>query len=1133
MSNFSFLESRAEYSLFSTAAIEAEKVYATSAAMCAIGSRKALELSVKWVYAADNTMAQPYKDNLQSLIHEPSFRFAVDAQTWDRLPFIVRLGNLAVHTERAIQPSDALLSLQGLFDFIQWIDYCYGADYEERHFDEAVIPAERVALDVEKIKKQRSLLEQKDSEIKQLQKQIEQLSAQYTAEKEENQKHRTFNGEENISEFETRKRYIDVDLKSMGWLFGGSDADISEEYEVNDMEGHLGQKGYVDYVLWGKDHLPLALLEAKRTIKDANVGKTQALLYADCLERRFHRRPMIFTSNGFDTFFWDDQVSTQRRVSGVFSKDSLQKLMNRRTQTIKLQTIPIDDKITDRAYQKAAIRAVCDHIEEGYRKHLLVMATGTGKTRTAASIVDVLSRGNHVTNILFLADRKALVKQAKDDFKNYLPKMSLCNLMENKEDRAARIVFSTYPTILNTVDAEQTGKLPRLFTPAYFDLIILDEAHRSIFNKYRAIFDYFDAHLVGLTATPAKDVARNTYSFFKLPIDLPTYAYEYETAVKNDDVLVPYYNIEVGTQFSVKGIEYDKLSDEDKERYESDFAEDDEAPPAFIPSSELNKFIFNEKTVDTVLQDLMTNGMKVAGGARLAKTIIFAQNKEHAAFILERFDALYPQYKGRFARRVVCDDAYAQSVIDDFKQPASPTQYSLDLEKEPHIVVSVDMMDTGIDVPHIGNLVFFKQVRSKTKFWQMIGRGTRKCNGMECVDSIDGAYTNKRRFFIFDYCGNFEFFRENKNGIEGKEVTSPQEEIFSKRVRIIHGLQNAVFAEDKYQTWRDELVNICQGQIKNLNPQLTAVHLALRYVEKYKLPDAFQALSEGSKGELIDHIAPLVTMEDKDFAAIGFDNFMYGLILLIMEQLPGIRKAQRRLNNIATSLERRVSIPQVRAKLPLIQTIHSDELWTANDVYMFETLRKELRDLIKFIDEPGKPPIYTSLTDPILFRKEGEELEPGYEFEDYKLKVGRYVAEHPDTMAIYKLTHNVPLTQGDYKELERILTQELGTADDYKREYGETPFGLLIRSIAKMDHGAAMQAFSAFINDESLNHQQINFVNMIIRHIEQNGYMDEVADLFKPPFDRPVSFLKLFDIKKQSAIVEAVKAVKDNAINIA
>ncbi len=1133
MSNFSFLKSRSEYSLFSSAAIEAEKVYSTAPAMCAVGSRKALELAVKWVYAADNTMAQPYKDNLQALIHEPSFRFAVDAQTWGKLPYIVRLGNLAVHTERAVQPSDALLSLQGLFEFIQWIDYCYGSDYEERTFDETIIPAERVALDVEKIKQQRSLLDQKDSEIKRLQEQIERLSAQYTAEKEQHKEKRTFSPDEDISEFETRKRYIDVDLKSMGWLFSGPDSDVEEEYEVNDMEGHLGQKGYVDYVLWGKDHLPLALIEAKRTSKDANVGKTQAFLYADCLERRFHRRPMIFTTNGFDTFFWDDKTSPQRKVSGVFSKDTLQKLMNRRTQTKKLLTIPIDDRITDRYYQKEAIRAVCDHIESGFRKHLLVMATGTGKTRTASSLVDVLSRGNHVTNVLFLADRRALVKQAKDDFKNYLPKMSLCNLIENKDDRAARIVFSTYPTILNTIDAEQTGKLPRLFTPAYFDLIVLDEAHRSIFKKYRAIFDYFDAHLVGLTATPVKDVGRNTYDFFELPVDLPTYAYEYETARDQDKVLVPYHNIEVGTQFMVKGIEYDSLSEEDKERYEADFAEDEESPPAFIPSSDLNKFIFNQKTVDTVLQDLMTNGVKVAGGARLAKTIIFAQNKEHASYILKRFDDLYPHLKGGFARRVVCDDAYAQSVIDDFKQPAPPTHYCLDLEKEPHIVISVDMMDTGIDVPHIGNLVFFKQVRSKTKFWQMIGRGTRKCDGMECVDSLDGEYVNKRRFYIFDYCGNFEFFRANKNGIEGKELTTPQEAIFSKRVCIIHGLQNAAFAEEKYQAWREELVAICQGQINDLNPQLTAVHLALRYVEKYKQPGSFQALGEAEKGELIDHIAPIVAMDEKDFSAISFDNFMYGLILMVMQQLPGIKKARKRLTKIAASLEQRISIPQIREKLPLIQTIHSDELWSANDVFSFETLRRELRDLIKYIIEPGKPPIYTSLTDPILFRKEGEELEPGYDFEDYKLKVGRYVAEHPDTMAIYKLTHNVPMSQGDYHELERVLTQELGTAEDYKREYGETPFGLLIRRIAKMDHEAAMSAFSAFINDESLNQQQINFIHMVIRHIEQNGYVDEVADLFKPPFDRPVSFLRLFDPKRQSAIVETVKAIKENATRIA
>lgn len=1120
MSNFSFLHENTQYALFASAAIEAEKVYTSAPAMCAVGCRKALELAVKWVYSADNTMQMPYKDNLQSLIHEPTFRFAVDYNTWGKLPFIIKLGNLAVHTERSVQASDALASLQGLFEFIQWVDYCYGTDYEERKFDETLIPKEKVVVDTKKIKEQESLLGEKDAEIEALRKQVEQMSEQITAAKEQHQQDRTFVAAD-LSEFKTRKIYIDVDIKQMGWKFTGVDADVQEEYPVEGMAGVVGQMGYVDYVLFGKDGLPLAVVEAKRSSKDPNIGRKQAVLYADCLERKFGRRPMMFTTNGFETYFWDDRSSPQRKVSGIFSKDDLQKLMNRRTERLDLMAIPIDDKITDRYYQKEAIRAVCEQIGLGFRKHLLVMATGTGKTRTASSLTDVLSRGKYVTNVLFLADRTALVKQAKDDFKNYLPDMSLCNLCSNKDDRSARIVFSTYPTMLNAIDDMKAKDGQRMFTPAHFDLIIIDESHRSIFKKYRAIFEYFDAIMVGLTATPKTDVDRNTYDFFEMEHGVPTYAYDYETAVYTDHVLVPYYNYEVKTKFLEEGITYDDLSDEDKERYEDDFIEDGLMPDC-IPSAQLNKFVFNETTVDTVLQDLMERGIRVEGGDRLGKTIIFAQNKRHAEFVLERFNKLYPQYCGVFAQRVICDDTYAQTIIDAFKVP----------DKMPIIAVSVDMMDTGIDVPQCVNLVFFKKVRSKAKFWQMIGRGTRLCKGLTCTDQIDGEYTDKKRFLIFDYCGNFEYFRAHKEGYETKEAKSLTENIFGKQVKLAVMLQESTYAEDEYQEWRSELVGTCYAQVLELNTELIAVKLRMQSVEKFKRPGSFDFINEGDKGELLQQIAPIVRLDDTDEYAKRFDNFMYGLMISAMAQMPSFQYAQRQLRDIGTLLERKISIPQVKAKLMIIKEVNTDAFWEANNILLFEKVRKELRGLMQFLVEigPVKNPIITRLTDPIIGEQEGVQLEPPYDFEDYRAKVDRYVNENGNALAIYKLTHNIPLSVGDYRELERVLTSELGSKEDYAREFGNTPFGLLVRKIAKLDHDAAMAAFSQFINDQSLSQKQITFVHKIINHIEQNGYMESVTILTKPPFDKPLSFTKLFDRKMQSEIMATINKVKDNAI---
>lgn len=967
------------------------------------------------------------------------------------------------------------------------------------------------------------MLGEKDAEIEALRQQIEQMSTQLTAAKEQHQQDRTFVAAD-LSEFKTRKIYIDVDMKQMGWKFTGADADVQEEYPVEGMAGVVGQMGYVDYVLFGKDGLPLAVVEAKRSSKDPNIGRKQAVLYADCLERKFGRRPMMFTTNGFETYFWDDQSSPQRRVSGIFSKDDLQKLMNRRTERMDLMTIPIDDRITDRYYQKEAIRAVCEQIGLGFRKHLLVMATGTGKTRTASSLTDVLSRGKHVTNILFLADRTALVKQAKDDFKNYLPDMSLCNLCSNKDDRSARIVFSTYPTMLNAIDDIKTKDGQRMFTPAHFDLIIIDESHRSIFKKYRAIFEYFDAIMVGLTATPKTDVDRNTYDFFEMEHGVPTYAYDYETAVYQDHVLVPYYNYEVKTKFLEEGITYDDLSDEDKERYEDDFIEDG-LMPDFIPSAQLNKFVFNETTVDTVLQDLMERGIRVAGGDRLGKTIIFAQNKRHAEFILERFNKLYPKYHGTFAQRVICDDTYAQTIIDDFKVP----------DKEPIIAVSVDMMDTGIDVPQCVNLVFFKKVRSKAKFWQMIGRGTRLCKGLTCTDQIDGEYTDKKRFLIFDYCGNFEYFRAHKEGYESKEAKSLTENIFGKQVKLAVMLQESAYADDAYQAWRTELVGVCYAQVTELNTDLIAVKLRMQSVEKFKKPGAFNFISEGDKGELLQQIAPIVRLDDTDEYAKRFDNFMYGLMIAAMEQMPSFKYAQKQLRDIGTLLERKISIPQVKAKLPVIKEVNTDAFWEANDILLFEKVRKELRSLMQFLVEVGpvKNPIITRLSDPIIGEQEGIQLDAAYDFEDYRAKVNRYVNEHGNTLAIYKLTHNIPLSHGDYQELERVLTSELGSKEDYEREFGDTPFGLLIRKIAKLDHDAAMEAFSQFINGQSLNQKQIAFLHKIINHIEQNGYMESVTMLTKPPFDKPLSFTRLFDKKMQIAIMAAINKVKDNAVVIA
>lgn len=1119
MPNFDFLNGRQEFSLFAASAVEAEKVFATSSAMCVIGCRKALELAVKWVYTVDNGIQAPYKDNLSALIHEYTFKKQLPPLLFGKIKGIVTFGNIAVHTGKIVPLAFAVQSLKSLFEFIQWVDYSYGSDYQARTFDEQRIPKTHVSLDMQKIRAQESLLGEKDAEIERLRQQLAELADKYTGAKERNRQSRTITMED-LSEFSTRKIYIDAMLLGMDWELEGPDSDVSQEYEVEGMAGVPGQKGYADYVLWGRDGKPLAVVEAKKACKDPNTGRTQAKLYADCLELRFGQRPVMFTTNGFDTFFWDDKGGPQRKVSRIFSKTDLERIIERRTSRLPLESITISNAITDRYYQQAAIRSVCEEISRGVRKHLLVMATGTGKTRTAASLVDVLSRGHHITNVLFLADRTALVSQAKDDFKTYLPNMSLCNLCANKDDASARIVFSTYPTIMNAIDSAKSKDGGMLFSPAHFDLIIIDESHRSIFKKYRAIFEYFDAILLGLTATPKTEVARNTYEFFELENGVPTYAYDYDTAVHQDHVLVPYYNYEVTTKFLSEGITYEELSDEDKERYEDDFTEDG-AMPDSIPSQALNDFVFNQKTVDLVLQDLMERGIMVNGGERIGKTIIFAQNKRHAEFILERFNKLYPQYHGTWASRVVCDDSYAQTVIDNFKEA----------EKTPYIVVSVDMMDTGIDVPACVNLVFFKKVRSKTKFWQMIGRGTRLCPELTCTDLIEREeYTGKKRFLIFDYCGNFEYFRQVKHTTEGEVPISLSENIFRKCVRLVAAFQDASKFDGAYQPWRRELTELCQGQITGLNTDLFHVRLALKHVEKFKKPEAFICLSELDQQELTEHIAPLVHFDDPDAMALRFDNFIYGFILNVLDESPLVRRDMARLVTTARLLEKKSSIPQVAEKLPLLRQISDPALWKDIDIFKLENIRRELRALICFLDEGSKrKDIITILTDPILDSTAGIPLPEEDPFESYKMKVNRYIEEHKNSLAIYNLTHNISLTRKDYEELERVFTQELGSKEDYVKTFGDTPFGLLIRKIAKLDHEAVLAAFSEFINDQSLNSRQIAFVQKVITHIEQNGYIEDISVLTKAPFDKPAKLLD-FDEIRQRKLLAVIQSVRDNAL---
>ena len=737
MANFSFLIGQGNYEMFAGACMDAERALSLSPTISALASRRAFELAVKWVYAADETIKPPYKDNLQSLIHEPTFRDALaDNRLWESLRYIIKAGNAAAHRNTQLKPENAMYSLRILFQFIQWIDYSYGSQYQKREFDPAQVPAvqhmlaakQRKAQEDAARKEYEAQLGEQTKHIAELEQHIRALSEQLAARKAE-QPPMPQPPADALSEAETRRRFIDLDLQLVGW---NMQRDVIAEYPVTGMEGNPGQQGRIDYLLNGRDGRPLAIIEAKRTSYDPAKGLQQARLYVDCLERQFGYRPLIFLSNGYRTYIVDDANGSYREVGEVFAQDDLQRIIDRRDNPIDPSTVPVNRAVAGgdgRYYQLEAIQAVCDNLNQGQRRSLLVMATGTGKTRVSAALADVLMRAKLVKNVLFLADRLELVSQANSAYGEYYPNWWLCNLCKNKHDADASVVFSTYQTMINAIDTEAGADGKPVFSAGHFDLIIVDEAHRSIFKKYKVIFDHFDAIMVGLTATPRNEVDRNTYDFFQVQHGVPTYVYEYATALK-DRVLVPYRNIEAKTKFIDEGITYDDLSDSDKERYEEDFGDDVDGDdgksdiPAHIDASALNTYVMNPETVDTVLQDLHDNGIRTDGGERLGKTIIFASNQVHARYIVERYARLYPKESADgFIKAVLHSEDYAHSIIDEFKNKQNPV-----------ITVSVDMMDTGVDVPEVVNLVFFKKVRSKIKFWQMIGRGTRLCADLDCVD---------------------------------------------------------------------------------------------------------------------------------------------------------------------------------------------------------------------------------------------------------------------------------------------------------------------------------------------------------------------------------------------------------------
>ena len=767
MSNFGFVE--AEWPDLHAEAVRAERFAFVDPRSSCLYARRALEFALTWLYRVDTSLTPPYKDDLSAMLYEPTLRTLVGPALQAKMDLIRRQGNAAVHRTTSVSSQQAVATVRELFHLLFWVARTYACD-------PAHVPSSSLAFSVEAVPRPADVRAKTQAELRALSEQLtarDEELARVRARAEESEAVAAARDAElaqlraeiaaakarqahvpdghDYNEAETRDEIIDLLLHEAGWDL---DQPRDREFEVAGMP-NTQDKGFVDYVLWGDDGRPLGVVEAKRTRRDAVVGQQQAKLYADCLEAAYGQRPVIFYTNGYEHWLWDDLRYPPRQVQGFYTKDELALLIARRSTRVPLAGTVISEEIAGRHYQQHAIRAIGETFErDRQRGALLVMATGAGKTRTVIALVDQLMRANWVKRVLFLADRVALVNQAVGAFKANLPDSSPVNLVTEK-DTDGRVYVSTYPTMMGLIN--DTGEAGRRFGPGYFDLVIIDEAHRSVYQKYRAIFTWFDSLLVGLTATPKDEVDHNTYSLFGLEDGVPTDAYGLNEAVA-EGYLVPPRAVSVPLKFQREGIRYHDLSEAERDEWDAlDWGEED--PPDAVSAEALNQWLFNADTVDQVLKVLMTNGHKVAGGDRLGKTIIFAKNTDHASFIAQRFDLAYPEYAGHFARMITYKTEYAQSLIDDFSNT----------DKAPHIAISVDMLDTGIDIPDVVNLVYFKMVRSVSKFWQMLGRGTR------LRPDLYGPGQDKEDFYVFDFCGNLEFFNTEVPTTDGSLVRSLSE----------------------------------------------------------------------------------------------------------------------------------------------------------------------------------------------------------------------------------------------------------------------------------------------------------------------------------------------------------------------
>ena len=883
-----------------------------------------------------------------------------------------------------------------------------------------------------------------------------------------------------MSEEATRRLYVDLYLQEAGWEVLDTEnvalpGKAGIEIEVQGMPNPRGL-GYCDYVLYGKNGKPLAIVEVKKTSISPEKGRHQVDLYGECMKRIYGYKPILYYTNGYTTRIIDG-IYPDRDVMAFHSLEELELMLQRRNRK-DIKDMKSNPDIAGRYYQEMAITNLCEWLNYKHRRGLVVMATGTGKTRLAIALVDVLARNNWIKTVLFLADRTALVNQAKRNFAKLLPDMSICELSGGGEkDYNARLMFCTYQTMIHYIDEED-----KRFTTGRFDLIIIDEAHRSIFNRYGSIFNYFDSFLIGLTATPRNEVDSNTYHIFGCEAGIPNYDYSLEQAIQ-DHYLVGYHVINRTSVLLRDGIKYGNLSDDEKDQLE-DYLEGDTPSSEFtIPNKEIFTYLYNKDTCQRVLEELMQWGLRVDNGETMGKTIIFAYNHIHAQMIVDVFHELYPSYDPNTCQLVDYSVSYGEDLVIKF-----------DDDPVFRIAVSVDMLDTGVDIPEVLNLVFFKKVRSKIKFMQMIGRGTRLC------EDIYGPDRNKSGFQIFDYCGNFEYFGSHPEGKEGHETVTTSMRLFQTKLDMLYELQRLEYQEDTwFHAYYDQIKKELHNEVVKIKGHSNRIQVRdnMQMVDKYYDLKTWDSLSPVMVREAKKHLSPLLDSGlNGDHLSVSFDLRMYYIELALLAE-SSITDAADHVKNVRLIsqylLQEKASIPQVLAKSADLKTLAGDSFWYDATVMELERLRNSVRDLMQFLKGAGREKFEVDIHDNI---EESDVDIPDtiIDIRTYREKVLDYLEENSDSAVVKKIYNLEPITLEDLNELEKVLWHELGTQQDYEATTDIGNLAAFVRSLTGLSQEAVNDKFGEYLRGNLFNAQQQEFVLTIINYVRQNGDV-EISDL--------------------------------------